>query len=30
MGNIVSLIVGAVIGFLGCAILSAGDDDERD
>lgn len=29
MSNVVSLIVGAIVGFLAAAILAGGDDDER-
>lgn len=29
MSNIVSLIVGAVVGFFSAAILTSGDDNER-
>lgn len=29
MSNVVSLMVGAIVGFLAAAILACGDDDER-
>lgn len=29
MSNVVSLMVGAIVGFVAAAILASGDDDER-
>lgn len=29
MSNVVSLMIGAVVGFIAAAVLSSGDDDER-
>ena len=29
MSNVVSLMVGAIVGFVAAAVLASGDDDER-
>ena len=29
MSNVVSLMIGAIVGFMAAAILASGDDDER-